>query len=177
MSQGNLPATLDASALKNRVQEHVTNTFGMLIPDEQFKATVDGAIKEFFELPRELAYEEGRIGYSDRYETKLKTKITPFQQMVWMILVPIVRKRLDEYMAEGGGNPVDKFITDFFGQKGFEDQQIMSMQRLMIAMCASMFESAGKQQLMDFRFALGNSLSNQGMPEIATAVWNTPTPP
>lgn len=171
MAEPNLPATLDVNALKTRVQDHVVGTFGALIPEDQFKAMVDAAIKQFFDDARDFEYVVTESGYNHS-RLKLQTKITPFQQMVWEIVKPIVKTRLDEYMKEGGGNPLDEFLKEFMGQKDFQDQQVMGVQRLMIAMCASIFAQAGEQSVLNFKTSLACALDNAGYPQISVAVWN-----
>jgi hypothetical protein len=174
MNDKTLPATLNVEALKTRVQDHITGTFGSLIPDEQMHAMINASIRAFFDTPEDFTFEKVQNnGYgADSY--KLKTKITPFQMMVWDIVKPIAQQRLSDYMKEGGGNPLDAFLKEFLGNKDFQDQQVMGTQRLMIAMCVSLFDQTALNSTLNFKSALAQSLERSGYPQIAAAVWSAP---
>lgn len=175
MSEKTVPATLDMSALKEKAQSHIVGTFGMLIPDEQLQNMINAAIKEFFEIPRELEYETVRTNWRDDPTVRLKTKITPFQQMVWEIVKPLAKERLDKHLnEENGAKALDTFLDDLFSQTQFNDQHVIGAQRLMIAMAASMFGQVGKVAVQDFKDSLAMAASNANMPELSNLIWSMP---
>ena len=164
-------AKIDTNALRGRVAAQVTNSFGMLIPEEQFSAMVDAQIKAFFETPTTLTFERAGA-YSDTYVIK-GGKVTAFQMMVWNLVRPMVEVKLLEYMDEGEGKKaLDGFLKDLFEAKEFNDQQVVGVQRLMIAMCAGMFEQMGVQAVLNFKSSLAHAAGNAGMPQLASVIWS-----
>lgn len=166
-------AKIDTNALRDRVAAQVTNSFGMLIPEEQFSAMVEAQIKAFFETPTSLIFE--RNGYSDTYTIK-GGQVTMFQMMVWNRVRPMVEVKLLEYMNEGEGKKaLDGFLKDLFEAREFNEQQVMGVQRLMIAMTAGLFDQLGTQAVLNFKSSLANAANNAMMPQLADEIWRIPS--
>jgi len=175
MSNDNPLAKIDTNALRDRVAAQVTNSFGMLIPEEQFSAMVDAQIKAFFETPTTLTFERGGGYNSDTYTLK-GAQVTMFQMMVWNLVRPMVQAKLQEYMNQGEGKKaLDGFLKDLFEAKEFNDQQVMGVQRLMVAMTAGLFQQIGQTAVMNFQSSLANAAMNSQMPQLANEIWRIPS--
>lgn len=159
----------DPHAFKNRVKAHITNSFGSLLPEAQFTAMIEAEIKEFFETPRELIFEElNRSGWSQGEKIAIKSALTPFQQMVWRELTKLVSARLDKYMKDDNTlNPINKMLDELFTIPEFEDHQVLTAQKMMLAMAGQFFSAQLNSVGRDAKNSIAYAFQNAGMPDIA----------
>ena len=98
----NTPVTFDANALRQRVADTVKTTFGMLIPEEQWKAMVEREVKAYFEEEAMWSIIEQPKG--NRYDSPtfehVTRKITPFRVAVWEAVHVVVKPMLHELLNE-----------------------------------------------------------------------------
>ncbi len=84
------PVVFDQAALRKRVTETVTASFGMMIPEDQWQSLVEREIKAYFEEPTDMVFVEGEaptmhwgnaVGQARR--DAFKARMTPFRLLVW----------------------------------------------------------------------------------------------
>lgn len=165
---------------KKRVTEHVINTFGSLIPEDQFKSMVDAEITAFFNTPVMFSLAEAPqkkysyYGASPETQQQLNVPITPFRQMVWAELRKLVNVRLESYMSDTNAtNPVNKLLDSLFSIQEFEQHQVMTTQQLMLAMSGQMMRQVMKTASVDARQAIAQVFRDQGYHDLAMSTDNS----
>lgn len=168
-------AAYDPEAFRKKVAERITNSFADLIPEEQFQKMVDAQIKVFVETTFEIKVKSEDIFDKSQRWNKigerqiLNVSLTPFQQMVWMELKPIVLEKLQAYLA-GPQSALNKFVAEVFESKEFADGQVLGVEKLMVAMASSVFEQMAEKAAMNFGDRLKNAAFNANMPDLAHMV-------
>lgn len=172
-------ATIDQNAFRKRVEDHILNTFGSLIPEDQFKAMIDSQVKDFFDtkqviqvVERQEEVKDTRGYYSGtRKWMELSVPITPFQQMVWSVLMKLVDEKLNqEFSPDNKDNPVNKFLHELFHLPEFESNQVMTTQRMMIALAGSFFEKHLQSVGYDAKQSIAQALYRVGLSEAANSI-------
>ncbi len=172
MSENTAIAKINTTDFRTRVQDHIINTFGTLLPEEDFKKLVDEQIAEFFNSDTQLVIEK-----SDRYgyDTELVASVTPFQRMVWQQLTPLVKERLTAYMADDNvKNPINKLLDTLFSVPEFEKQQVLTAQDLLMKMAAAMMAHNLQMTKMEIKSSVSSALLKANMPEVANRIWEIP---
>ncbi len=163
MAEDSKIQVFDPAALKKRVSDSVTATFGMMIPETEWQALVEREVKAFFEEPstpftiveQKIA---GSYGSRDTVGHELHTKLTPFRALVWKACsdrcMDEIKKALDgdglklivekewQYPTNGGsGQEVTKNVVmgEILGKKLEEiaPKMVMSLFRDMFVAAAS----------------------------------------
>lgn len=168
-------------AFRRRVADHITQTFGSLLPEDQFRALVDAQVKFFFDTPREFTFKTEDIidksrGYNDKIGTRLllNTKITPFQQMVWELVKEHVSERLKQYFADGGNSEIEKYLNQWTALKEFKDHQIADVNKLALAMVARAFADQFNLGVNTVRNEMALKFQAAGMPDVSNFLYSNP---
>ena len=162
----------DPEAFQKRVKDHIVNSFGAMLPEEQFATLVDKHVKDFFETEVELTVREV---YSDRgygsHKYEMTTAMTPLKQQVWETLKPLVQDRLAAYMKDTGiKHPIDKMLDELFAIPEFANHQVMTAQRMMLAMAGQFFNEQLRMAGLNAKGSISQAFLNAGMPEIARQI-------
>jgi hypothetical protein len=136
------------NAFQERVKNHMKDVIGTLIPDEQFAKMVNDEIKAFFETPVQFTWESGS-GY--RSDQTLKTNITPFRQMVWSKVKPIVESELQKWFDGEQEKQFREFVAEMIGSEAVKEGTALSTQKLMMVMAGQMFYQCATQANMQMR--------------------------
>lgn len=140
------PVVFDPAALKRRVSESVTATFGMLIPQSEWDTLVEREVKAFFEEVNDpWVIIEQRGSWNTSETQKVQSKLTPFRVLVWKHLGDLCLAKVQECLStdkflaivnreytSGGEVQKDAMISDFLLRK---------LDEIAPAMAASMFRS------------------------------------
>lgn len=168
MTTGTDLQAIDVSDFKKRVQDHVVNTFGSLIPPQQFEALVNAEIKAFFE--QTVSFEVSRV-HSEwgRNIDSFKTAMTPFRAVVWAKTQQMAQEAMRDFF-NGPHAPVRKILDELTQLPEIQGQQLSQAQQLMLAMAGVMFKnvmlSANESSLM----TLIQRLRDQGQHDVANAL-------
>jgi len=134
------PVIFDQDALKKRVSESVSSSFGMLIPAEQWQAMIDREVKAFFDT--EIKYEftkavsDNRSSWSSGPDVyALRMGITPFRQMVWAKVQALCVAQIETILSS------EKFmgcITEAWGSGSYEIQLNEVMEKKLLELAPKM---------------------------------------
>jgi hypothetical protein len=170
-------ANIDQNAFRQRVEDHITNTFGTLIPNDQFAALVDAQVKSFFETKETIRvreYETTKPGghWNDKITLQSLTwDFTPFQQLVHATLNELVKKRLAEHMADTNeSNPINVFIASMLKSAVFEGHQLKTVQEMMLALAAKQFEFVFNAAHRDSKAEIGMAFARAGYSDLSNAL-------
>lgn len=167
----------DPSALKKRVSDSVTATFGMMIPETQWAAMVEREVKAFFEEPTspfsitEERVKDGSWGSEKIVSHHLTTKLTPFRALIWkqcsdMCIAQIqaalhgeglkcIVKKAWEYPTSGGqGIEVIKEVE-------LSDMLVRKLEDLAPKLVAKLFESMYAGAVLQAKNDVLQELSNK----------------
>jgi len=164
-------STINVQDFRKRVEEHVVNTFGSLIPEDQFRALVDAQIKAFFETPVNLEFATVNTGYGSSGTYALKSPITPFTAVVWAKVHQIVATQLSSYLTSKDSR-VEAMIAELVRVPEVGDTHMTEAQRLMLAMAGTMFVNVMRAASRDAAANIALAFRNQNMPDLAMHVMN-----
>lgn len=152
--------TTAQSQFQERVKNHIKDTFVSLIPEEEFARMVDAEIKAFFENTVDYTWEAA--GYRDT--EKLKISMTPFRQMVWSKVKPIVEAELQNWFAGPQEAQFREFVKEMIGSDTLKNGTALTVQQLMVVMAGQMFYQCAAQANMQMRSDLQTIFYRAGMP-------------
>jgi hypothetical protein len=164
---------IDQNAFRKRVEEHITNTFGSLIPEAEFAKLVDAQVKDFFETAREYTITERRSpgGYGAPDIKAMNIHVTPFQQMVWAVLQEILEKQLKEHLR-GENSAVSKLIQDLIEMPAVDGVQLSVAQQCMLKMAGALFGESIQIAGTNARHQIAQVFLNNNMPDIGFKIQN-----
>ncbi len=117
--------------LKEKIADHIRNTFGSLIPEEVWGQMIDKEMKAFFEDFIEWEVKEVAIpgsnanyGWQERTKMAMVAKMTPFRALVWQAMSPLVHKKIDEALTTGQFGAVIERIWGNDGTEGIANIQL-----------------------------------------------------
>ena len=171
-----MTSPIDEETFRKRVKEQIINTFGSLIPDDQFAKMVDEQIKAFFESSVEMTLAElpQQGGYYGSKRQKLSSPVTPFQQMVWLQLMKLVEVRLNAYMSDTNTtHPITTMLDKLFKLPEFENHQALTAQQMMLAMAGQFFESQLRMSGVQAKNSVATVFINSGMPDIGSRIMHS----
>lgn len=173
-------AQIDVNSFKERVKDHVINTFGALIPPEQFEGMVNAEIHAFFNSTQEMTITTVQSsGYGGRSEA-MKTGVTPFRAVVWATLLTMVGPQLDKFF-KSEHSPVEKMLKELIEMPEMQEHQSSQAQKLMMGMAAMMFQNVMRAANFNATASIANALRNQHQHDLACIIQNaqgfdTPAP-
>lgn len=164
-------AAIDQNAFRQRVEQHIINSFASLLSDDQFAALVDAQIRAFFETPGPWTLENVRSsGYSVDNLYKLNMPATPFQMMVWQYVKPRAAERLKDYFDDKGRSAIDQFLDELLAIPEFGEGQRARVEKLMLAMTASLFADLARSVSANVKMGMTNAANQANMPELANKI-------
>lgn len=169
----NALANINVQDFKQRVQDHVLNTFGSLIPQEQFEQMVNAEIKSFFEGKTEIQITKVESSYSSGRVEALKTNLTPFRAVVYAAVLKMVGSQLDTFFTSEHA-PVKKMIQELIEIPELQEAQVSEAQRLMMAMAGMMFKNVMENANLQATYSLAQAFRNRNMWDIADIVMTAP---
>lgn len=166
---------IDQNAFKKRVADHITNTFGALIPEEQFQSMVDAQVKEFFETTREFRVserqEQNKGGYGTHTVYCLNEHITPFQHMVFSILRDKIESALVTHL-NAKDSPISKLLRDLVEVPVVGEIQLTVAQKVLLQMAGKMFAQVTEAAGHDARQQIARVFIQNNMPDIGFKIQN-----
>jgi hypothetical protein len=161
----------DPQAFQKRVKDHIVNSFGAMLPEDQFAAMVDKQITEFFETKVQLSLKEVQT-YPSRYD--LSVQMTPFQQMVWNTLVPMVKERLDAHLKDDDKCQINSMLDQLFALPEVGNLEVMTTQKLLMAMAGQFFANALNNVGYQAKQSVANAFASANMPDVAGKIMSQP---
>lgn len=157
----------NAQAFKERVAESVRASFGMMIPEEDWRCLVDKEVKAFFEEPsKSYAIVEKYTGKPGGFSYDSSVKyldleapgLTPFRVMVWNCLHDLVKPVIHKYFQEHEDWKTSKEATT--GQTQLSkmlSKKLDDMAPLLVkAMFAGILEGCKDQMISDLNTRINN---------------------
>lgn len=93
--------------LQKRISESVQATFGMLMPEDAFKAMTEKAVHDYFHKEQTFGLREvthpddiGKQPWQQNKITVLNNRLTMFELQVYKVLTPLVEAELTKWLKE-----------------------------------------------------------------------------
>jgi len=164
--------TINTTDFKQRVKDHVINTFGSLIPEDQMVKMIDAEMMDFFNTPTQIKFQVSNLGYN-RQEVSLELPSTPFKQLVWTTLVPMVQQRLRTYFTANAKH-LDELLTELIapldGDPELGKVHHAKLDSILQQMTRTLFRDMIEGAIRETKRSIANNLNANDMPGVAEAV-------